>query len=35
MTEGYSIEGTVEKVQRETRLSEDLIRYILKEKVVA
>ena len=35
MTEGNSIEGTVEKVQRETRLSEDLIRYILKEKVVA
>ena len=35
MAEGNSIEGTVEKLQRESKLSEDLIRYILKEQVVA
>jgi hypothetical protein len=35
MTEDNSIEGTVEKVHRETRLSEDLIRYIFKEQVMA
>jgi hypothetical protein len=35
MTEGNSIEETVKRVQRETKLSEDLIRYILKEQVMA
>ncbi len=35
MTEGNSIEETVKKLQRETKLSEDLIRYILKEQVMA
>ena len=33
--EGNSIEETVRKLQRETKLSEDLIRYILKEQVMA
>ena len=35
MAEGNSIEDTVKKLQRETKLSEDLIRYILKEQVMA
>ena len=35
MTEGNSIDETVKKLQRETKLSEDLIRYILKEQVMA
>ncbi len=35
MTEGNSIEETVKTLQRETKLSEDLIRYILKEQVMA
>ena len=34
MAEGNSIEETVKKLQRETKLSEDLIRYILKERVM-
>ena len=34
MAEGNGIEGTVIKLQRETRLSEDLIRYIFKEQVM-
>ena len=32
--EGSSIDETVKRVQRETKLSEDLIRYILKEQVI-
>jgi hypothetical protein len=35
MAEGNSIDDTVKKLQRETKLSEDLIRYILKEQVMA
>ena len=35
MSEGNSIEEIVKKLQRETKLSEDLIRYILKEQVMA
>ena len=35
MSDGNSIEDTVKKLQRETKLSEDLIRYILKEQVMA
>ncbi|ABK13842.1 MAG: DUF1699 family protein [Methanothrix sp.] len=35
MAEGYSIDETVKKVHRETKLSEDLIRYLLKEQVMA
>lgn len=35
MSEGNSIEETVKKLQRETKLSEDLIRYVLKEQVMA
>lgn len=35
MADGNSIEDTVKKLQRETKLSEDLIRYILKEQVMA
>jgi len=35
MAEGNSIDETVKKVQRETKLSEDLIRYLLKEQVMA
>ena len=35
MSEGNSIEETVKKLQRETKLSEDLVRYILKEQVMA
>ena len=35
ISEGQSIDETVKKVQRETKLSEDLIRYILKEQVLA
>jgi hypothetical protein len=35
MADGNSIEETVRKLQRETKLSEDLIRYILKEQVMA
>jgi hypothetical protein len=35
MSEGNSIDETVKKLQRETKLSEDLIRYILKEQVMA
>jgi hypothetical protein len=35
MAEGNSIDETVKRVQRETKLSEDLIRYILKEQVMA
>jgi len=34
MREGNSIDDTVRKLQRETKLSEDLIRYILKEQVM-
>ena len=34
MSEGNSIEETVKRLQRETKLSEDLIRYILKEQVM-
>jgi len=35
MAEGNSIDDTVKKVHRETKLSEDLIRYLLKEQVMA
>ena len=35
ISEGNSIEETVKKLQRETKLSGDLIRYILKEQVMA
>ena len=35
MADGNSIEDTVKKLQRETKLSEDLIRYSLKEQVMA
>jgi hypothetical protein len=35
ISEGMSIDETVKRVQRETKLSEDLIRYILKEQVMA
>ena len=35
IAEGNSIDETVKKLQRETKLSEDLIRYILKEQVMA
>lgn len=35
MSEGYGIEDTVKRVQRETKLSEDLIRYIMREEVMA
>ncbi|MGB7544044.1 MAG: DUF1699 family protein [Methanothrix sp.] len=35
MADGNSIEDTDKKLQRETKLSEDLIRYILKEQVMA
>lgn len=35
ISEGISIDETVKRVQRETKLSEDLIRYILKEQVMA
>jgi hypothetical protein len=35
MAEGNSVDETVKRVQRETKLSEDLIRYILKEQVLA
>ena len=35
ISEGNSIDETVKKLQRETKLSEDLIRYILKEQVMA
>ncbi|NMC10196.1 MAG: DUF1699 family protein [Methanothrix sp.] len=35
MAEGNSIDETVKRLQRETKLSEDLIRYILKEQVIA
>ena len=34
MSEGNSIDETVKRLQRETRLSEDLIRYALKEQVM-
>ncbi|NPV63102.1 MAG: DUF1699 family protein [Methanotrichaceae archaeon] len=34
MSEGCSVDETVKRVQRETKLSEDLIRYILKEQVM-
>jgi hypothetical protein len=34
MAEGNSVDETVKKLQRETKLSEDLIRYILKEQVM-
>ena len=34
MSEGNSIDETVKRLQRETKLSEDLIRYILKEQVM-
>jgi hypothetical protein len=35
MSEGNSVDETIKRVQRETKLSEDLIRYILKEQVLA
>jgi hypothetical protein len=35
ISEGYSIEDTIKRVRRETKLSEDLIKYILSEEVVA
>jgi len=35
MAEGNTIDETVKRLQRETKLSEDLIRYILKEQVIA
>ncbi len=35
LAEGYTIEDTVKRVHRETKLSEDLIRYLLKEQVMA
>ena len=35
IAEGNSVDETVKRVQRETKLSEDLIRYILKEEVLA
>lgn len=34
ISEGTSVDETVKRVQRETKLSEDLIRYILKEQVI-
>jgi hypothetical protein len=34
MSEGNGIDETVKRLQRETKLSEDLIRYILKEQVM-
>ena len=34
MSEGNSIDETVKKLQRETKLSEDMIRYVLKEQVM-
>jgi len=34
LSEGNSIDETVKRLQRETRLSEDLIRYALKEQVM-
>jgi Protein of unknown function (DUF1699). len=33
--EGHSIEDTIKQVKRETKLSEDLIKYILKDKVLS
>ncbi len=35
LAEGHTIEDTVKRVHRETKLSEDLIRYLLKEQVMA
>jgi len=35
ISEGNSVDETVKRVQRETKLSEDLIRYILKDEVLA
>ena len=35
MNEGNGIDETVKRLQRETKLSEDLIRYIIKERVMA
>ncbi len=35
MAEGNSIDETVKRLQRETKLSEDLIRYILRDQVMA
>jgi len=35
LADGKSIDETVKRVQRETKLSEDLIRYILREEVMA
>jgi len=35
IAEGNTIDETVKRLQRETKLSEDLIRYILKEQVIA
>jgi len=35
LSEGNSIDETVKRLTRETKLSEDLIRYILKEQVMA
>jgi len=35
MAEGNTVDETVKRLQRETKLSEDLIRYILKEQVMA
>ena len=35
LSEGNSIDETVKRFTRETKLSEDLIRYILKEQVMA
>jgi len=34
MSEGKSIDETIKRMQRETRLSEDLIRYVLKEQAM-
>ena len=34
ISEGTSVDETVKRVQKETKLSEDLIRYILKEQVI-
>jgi hypothetical protein len=35
MAEGHTVDDTVRRVHRETKLSEDLIRYILREQVLA
>jgi hypothetical protein len=34
ISEDYSIEDTIKRIRRETKLSDDLIKYILKEQVI-